>query len=184
MTANQIEYWKLNETKRHNIETENMERPYKESLTALNKEYIINQTYVRDLTKAQERAAYAQEAAGYASAAANYASAALSYERINTEQTQQGLNLEKQYTEQSIQDFNASKTAGQMISNTQQQYITSEYQYNGLLANDKVDYISFNTTSRQKGAKTSVNQDWYKPKDKISGAFTGGMYTGAILFGN
>lgn len=177
MTANQIEYWKLNETRRHNIATEEMERPYKESLTKLNQEYIINQPYVRDLTKAQEAAAYAQEAAGYANAA-------LSYEKIATEETQQGLNLEKANTEQSVQDYNASRTAGQLISNTQQSYITSQYQYNGLIAGDKVDYISFNTANRQKGAKASVNKDWYNPGGAAYNAFTSGMYTGAVLFGN
>lgn len=184
MTANQIEYWKLKETRRHNIETENMERPYKESLTQLNKEYIINQPYVRALSTAQERAAYAQEAAGYASAANSYANAALSYERINTELTQQGLNLSKAQTENTIQGYNQAKTRGVDISNTQQQFITSTYQYNGLIAKDKVNYLDFNTTNRQKGAKATVNRDWYSPQGAISNAFNSGMYTGAILFGN
>lgn len=92
MTANQIEYWKLQETKRHNIATEEMDRPLKASQTSSNYASI-------NLMQEQARTQESARASNYASAAASYATAERQYEAAETERTQQGLNLARtEYT--------------------------------------------------------------------------------------
>lgn len=89
MTANQIEYWKLLETKRHNVATETMDKPVKESQAAYNYAsigLIHEQAATQETVRAMN---LASAAASYASAANQYAQEALNYERIQTEGAQQ-----------------------------------------------------------------------------------------------
>lgn len=90
MTANQIEYWKLQETRRHNIATESMDKPVKESQAAYNYssiDLIREQIATQDTVRAMN---LASAAASYATATNQYAQSALNQEKINTEVAQQG----------------------------------------------------------------------------------------------
>lgn len=103
MTANQIEYQKLQESKRHNLVTEQYEGEYKKSQTYY--------TYASlDLLGAQVDTERTKQALNLASAGNQESAAALNYERINTERTQQD------YNKANIEYVNLRST-GQDISN-------------------------------------------------------------------
>lgn len=110
MTANQIEYWKLQEQRRHNIVTEGYEGEYKKAQTQY--------TYASmDLIGAQIATEGTKQALNLASAGAQESAAALNYERINTELTQQDYNRAQAEYVGANTDYVNARTVGQEQEN-------------------------------------------------------------------
>lgn len=110
MTANQIEYWKLQENKRHNLVTEGYEGAYKKAQTQY--------TYASmDLIGAQIATEGTKQALNLASAGAQQSAAALNYERINTELTQQEYNNAMRDYTKANEGYVDARTEGQYLQN-------------------------------------------------------------------
>lgn len=134
MTANQIEYWKLQEQKRHNLVTEAMDAPLKEAQTK--KEYA-SIDLIQEQTKTQQTQQalnLANVEAAHASAAANYASAALSYERIETENYNQNL-LGLQAEHQALR--NQEESLSLELQQRQQEGALAIADYNNLISTER-----------------------------------------------